>query len=77
MDNRINQIRKKISALRFEMLNVEAAMHDEIAHDLDCTDTSTKLMALRAGMVALVNERKALGDLTPISLSDIPRLRRR
>ena len=38
MDNRINQIRKKISALRFEMLNVEAAMHDQIAHDLDCTD---------------------------------------
>ena len=55
MDNRINQIRKKISALRFEMLNVEAAMHNQIAHDLDLTDTSTRLMALRAGMVALVN----------------------
>ena len=77
MDNRINQIRKKISALRFEMLNVEAAMHDQVAHDLDCADTSTRLMAMRAEMVALVNERKALGDLTPICLSDIPRLRRR
>jgi len=66
MDNRINQIRKKISALRFEMLNVEAAMHDQVAHDLDCADTSTRLMAMRAEMVALVNERKALGDLTPI-----------
>jgi len=32
---------------------------------------------LRAGMVALVNERKALGDLTPLGSSEIPRLRRR
>jgi len=52
-------------------------MHDQVAHDLDCADTSTRLMAMRAEMVALVNERKALGDLTPIGLSEIPRLRRR
>ena len=77
MDNRINQIRKKISVLRFEMLEVEAAMHDQVAYDLDCTDASTRLMAKRAEMVALVKERKALGDLTPIGLSEIPRQRRR
>jgi hypothetical protein len=66
MDNRINKIRKEISLLRSEMLEVEAVMHGQVAHDLDCTDASTRLMAMRAGMVALVRERRALGDRTPI-----------
>ena len=66
MDNRVNKIRKKISMLRSEMREVEAAMHNQVAHDLDCTDASTRLMAMRAEMVALVRERSALGDRTPI-----------
>ena len=76
MDNRINQIRKKISALRLEMREVEAAMHDQVAHDLDCTDTSTRLLGLRAEMVGLIDERKLLGDRAPI-LAVPPEVRKR
>ena len=75
MDNRINKIRKKISSLRLEMLEMEAAMHDQVAHDLDCTDASTRLMAMRAEMVALASERRALGDRTPI-LATSPEVRK-
>ena len=75
MDNRINKIRKKISALRLEMREVEAAMHDQVARDLDCTDTSTRLLGLRAEMVALVSERKLLGDRAPI-LAAVPQVRK-
>jgi len=47
MDNRINEIRRKISALRAEMLAIEDSIRDQINHDLDCTEASLRLMALR------------------------------
>jgi hypothetical protein len=37
MDNRINEIRCKINALRGEMARVEETMRDQINQDLDCT----------------------------------------
>jgi hypothetical protein len=75
MDNRINQIRRKISSLREKMLNVEASMHDQVAHDLDCAETATVLLGLRAEMAGLVAERGALGDQTPISLPEVRKSR--
>jgi hypothetical protein len=36
MNNRINQIRKQIRALRVSMLEAEAVMHDRINRDQDC-----------------------------------------
>jgi chorismate mutase len=61
MDNRINEIRREISLLRAEMVRVEEAMHDEIRHDLDSTETALRLMAMRAGLAALVADWKAAG----------------
>ena len=61
MDNRINEIRRKIIDLRTEMMRVEEAMHDQIRHDLDCTESALRLMALRTEMVALVAEWRAAG----------------
>jgi hypothetical protein len=54
-------------------------MRGDVAHDLDCTGTATRLMALRAELVDLVGERRTLGDLTPIGLPDLrkPRFARR
>ncbi len=75
MDNSINQIRKKISVLRSEMLEVEAVMHGQVAYDLDCSEASTRLMAMRAALGVLVNERKALGDRTPV-LALVPDVRK-
>ena len=62
MDNRINEIRRKISALRAEMLAIEDSIWDQINHDLDCTEASLRLMALRREMVELVQQRKIAGD---------------
>lgn len=79
MDNRVNKIRKKISALRLEMRETEGAMRKDVAHDLDCTGSATRLMAMRAELAELVGERRTLGDLTPIGLPDLrkPRFARR
>jgi hypothetical protein len=70
MDNRINKIRKKISVLRAEMLETERAMHRQIAHDLDYGDAAARLMAMRAELVRMIGERRALGDLMPIGQPD-------
>jgi hypothetical protein len=61
MDNKINGIRRKISALRANMLDAEDSIRGEINRDLDCTETSLRLMAMRSEMVSLIAERDALG----------------
>ena len=79
MDNRVNKIRNKISALRLEMLETERAMRQEISDGLDCVATATRLLLLRAELTRSVGERRTLGDLTPIGLPDLrkPRPARR
>jgi len=61
MDNRINEIRRKISVLRSEMLRVEETMREQIRHDLDSTEAALRLMAMRAELAVLVAEWKAAG----------------
>jgi 2C-methyl-D-erythritol 2,4-cyclodiphosphate synthase len=61
MDNKINEIRRTISMLRAEMLDVEGLIRDQINGDLDCTETSVRLMAMRRQMLSLIGERDALG----------------
>jgi chorismate mutase len=66
MDNRINEIRCKISELRAEMVRVEDAMHDRIKHDLDSTEAALRLMAMRTQLAALVADWKAAGGSEPL-----------
>lgn len=66
MDNRINEIRRKISSLRVEMVRVEDAMHDQIRNDLDSTESALRLMAMRKELAALVAEWKAAGGSDPL-----------
>jgi hypothetical protein len=61
MDNKINDIRRKISVLRTQMLDAEASIRDQMNRDLDCADTSLRLMDMRRDMVCLIRERDALG----------------
>jgi len=61
MDNRVNEIGRKIRALRAEMLTVESSVRDQINHDLDCTEASLRLMALRREVVDLLQQRKLAG----------------
>lgn len=61
MDNRFNEIRRKISVLRAEMLVTEKAVHDLVNRDLDCTDLSFRLMAMRADLAELVRRWREAG----------------
>jgi hypothetical protein len=45
MDNRINEIRRKISALRADMTELEGSIRSQIKNDLDCAESAMRLMA--------------------------------
>jgi hypothetical protein len=61
MDNRLNELRRKISALRREMLDVEASIRDLVNSDRDCTESALRLMAMRQELTASVREWALLG----------------
>lgn len=66
MDNRINQIRRQIRALRVSMLEAEAIMREQINRDEDCSFVAGDLLKMRGVMSRLVEERSLLGDSEPI-----------
>jgi hypothetical protein len=76
MDNRINEIRRKISALRLEMADVEASVRDLVDRDRDCTEKALAQMDLRRKINLLIGEWKAAGggDVLP-DVRDRVRLR--
>jgi hypothetical protein len=61
MDNRLNELRRKVSALRLNMLDMAAAIRDQVNHDRDCTESSLRLMGMRQELSALVREWTLLG----------------
>ena len=75
MDNRINEIRRLIRALRLSMLEAEAIMRDQINRDESCAFVAQEIMKMRSVMSLLVEERTTLGDTDPILVNSpfIPR----
>ena len=69
MNNRVNELRKMIKALRVSMMEAEVAMRDQISHDRDCTFVAQDLLNMRSVMAGLVREKEALGDHDPIVVS--------
>ena len=63
MDNRLNEIRKKIRTFRGQMQVVEAEMRNDIAHDRDCTAAGARLLAMRRELKVMVEEFKTLGGV--------------
>jgi hypothetical protein len=61
MDNRLNELRRKISALRLNMLDMAASIRDQVNRDRDCTESSLRLMGMRQELTALVREWTLLG----------------
>jgi len=61
MDNRLNELRRKISTLRREMLDVEASIRNLVNNARDCTESSLRLMGMRQELTALVREWARLG----------------
>ncbi len=71
MDNRINEIRRTIRALRVTMLEAEAIMRDQINRDDDCSFVAGEMLKMRSVMSLLVQERVALGDREPILVRNL------
>jgi hypothetical protein len=61
MDNKINEIRRKIKFLRAEMLNAEDNIRKQVNRDEDCSEAALHLMAMRVTMLGLIGERNRLG----------------
>jgi hypothetical protein len=61
MDNKLNEIRRKIRILRADMLSAEDNIRKQVNRDEDCSVAATHLLAMRAAMVGLVTERNRLG----------------
>jgi hypothetical protein len=61
MDNKLNEIRRKIRVLRAEMLTAGANIRKQVNQHEDCAVAATHLMAMRAAMVGLLSERNRLG----------------
>jgi hypothetical protein len=61
MDNRLNEIRRKIRFLRSQMLDAENTIRKQVNRDEDCAEASMQLMAMRVVMLGLIGERNRLG----------------
>jgi len=76
VDNRINEIRRTIRALRVTMLEAEAIMRDQINRDEDCSFVAGEILKMRRVMSLLVQERATLGDREPILVKSLSTPRR-
>src|SRR4051812_26821584 len=63
MDSKLNEIRRNISRLRADMLVLQQDIRVQVNHDLDCSESSISLMAMRTQMVNLIARRNALGGI--------------
>ena len=61
MDNKLNEIRRKIRFLRSEMLDAENTVRQLINRNEDCAEASMQVMAMRVVMLGLIAERNRLG----------------
>lgn len=61
MDNKLNEIRRKIKLLRTEMLVVEDDIREQVNRDEDCSAAAIRLMSMRGAMLGLIRERNRLG----------------
>ena len=61
MDNKLNEIRRKIRFLRVEMLGAEDNVRKRINRGEDCAEGAMHVMAMRVVMLGLIAERNRLG----------------
>ena len=66
MDNTLNDVRRRISLLRSQMLATADVIRKQMDRDEDCTDASLRLMAMRTEMLGLIGERDRLGGSEPL-----------
>jgi hypothetical protein len=59
MDNKLNEIRRKIRFLRAEMLSAEDNIRKRVNRDEDCSEASVHLMSMR---VVMLGSRTFFGE---------------
>jgi hypothetical protein len=72
MNNRVNEVRKQIRALRLSMLEAESVVREQINRDQDCSFVASEVLKMRGVMSRLVIEKEALGDYEPILVTCAP-----
>jgi hypothetical protein len=63
MGDKINEIRRRISRLRADMLSLQQDIRCLVNHGLGCTEPSARLMTMQVEMVDLILRRSAAGSL--------------
>jgi len=61
VDNKLNEIRRKITFLRSEMLGAEDHIRQQVNRDEDCSAAALRLISMRGAMLDLIRERNRLG----------------
>src|SRR6476620_12731581 len=61
MDNKLNEIRRKIRFLRTQMLGAGENIRQQVNRDEDCSEAAVHLMSMRVVMLGLISERNRLG----------------
>src|SRR3954454_18763403 len=61
MNNKLNEIRRKIRFLQSEMLGAEDNIRKKVNRDEDCSEAAVHLMSMRVVMLGLIGERNRLG----------------
>jgi hypothetical protein len=84
MDNKLNEILRKISRLRAEMLSLQDTIRLSVNNGLVWSEMAVRLTAAQAEMVALIRQRNAIGGIESPAVfaarlrpSHRPELRRR
>ena len=61
MDNKLNEIRRKIKFLRADMLRMEGHIRYQVNRGEDCSEAAVHLMSMRVTLLGLIGERNRLG----------------
>jgi hypothetical protein len=61
VDNKLNEIRRKIKFLRAEMLRAEDHIRYQVNRGEDCLEAAVHLMSMRVTLLGLIGERNRLG----------------
>jgi hypothetical protein len=84
MDNKLNEILRKISRLRAEMLSLQDQIRLSVNTGLIWSEMATRLIAAQAEMIDLIRRRNAIGGIEAYPVfaarlkpSHRPELRRR
>jgi len=61
VDNKLNEIRRKIKFLRADMLRAEGHIRYQVNRGEDCSEAAVDVMAMRVTLLGLIRDRNRLG----------------